>query len=82
MLWVMHGFQEAMLVKGTITFPFLWISCVFFIHMLTRQSGQLKKKKEKRKIKNKEIKYTCYFDPKQVHDSLVHTDISTGMLAL
>lgn len=33
-------------------------------------------------MKNKETKYTCYYDPKQVHDSLVHTDISTGMLAL
>lgn len=33
-------------------------------------------------MKNKEIKYTCYYDPKQAHDSLVHTDISTGMLAL
>lgn len=38
--------------------------------------------KKKGKIKTKEMEYTCYFDPKQVHDSLVHTDISIGMLAL
>lgn len=39
------------------------------------------KEKKKGKIKNKEIEYTCYFDPKQVHDSSRYTDISTGILA-
>lgn len=77
MFWIMHSFQEAVLDQGS----------VFSVDELCLLYSQSHKKirtvkKMRGEIKNKEMEYTCYFDPKQVHDSLVHTDISTGMLAL
>jgi len=60
----------------------LKFSVVELCLLYSQSQRKIRTEKKKEKEKKKEVEYTCYSDPKQVHDSLIHIDISTGMLAL